>query len=310
MLIPSMYIAIVIGFIWHLNKPEIHINKKLAKHVSLYLLLAIGLKGGMPLREATSLSPIIFGVGFSFCLTGVAFALLVKSGFPVLKASITAAFYGSVSAITFIAGVVLLKEKGVEFEGILSAVMAAMEVPPILMGIILPMVFIDAGVDRPKVSFRQIYTAVLNPSVLALFLGTGIGMISPLEPLIHGILWPFYVAVLVFLVCAGKKIATNIKGLGKMRIFLKVNLVMIVIGLLTGLLIGKFLGFGVGGIFLFGLLGASMSYIAVPASLEGVFPKEHETISTAISAALGITLTVNLTLLVPYLWLAEIVFAL
>ncbi|WP_420404573.1 sodium-dependent bicarbonate transport family permease [Nisaea sp.] len=130
----------ILGFLAALARVDLSLPQPVAKTIALYLMLAIGFKGGAGLAEsgagAASVMPLLVGIVFSGLFPLLAFgALRVASGLGRTDAAAVAAHYGSISIVTFLTATQVLADRGDSAEGILVAVAAAMEAPAIVAGL-------------------------------------------------------------------------------------------------------------------------------------------------------------------------------
>lgn len=133
----------VLGIIATLVKSDLKIPESSSKFISLYLLFAIGFKGGQELSHSEFNSEILYSILFAILLSIIVpvytfYILKSKVGIP--NAGAIAAAYGSVSAVTFVAAVSFLENQGITFGGHMVAIMAIMESPAIIVGVILIMI--------------------------------------------------------------------------------------------------------------------------------------------------------------------------
>ncbi len=289
-----------LGIAATLIKSDLEVPSPLPRLFSLYLLLAIGLKGGFELAhtglQAQGFAVLGMALAASALVPWLAFPLLAKRVGRKNAAAIAAA-YGSVSAVTFITGVSWLETSNTPFSGYMVAALAVMESPAIVSGMLLSK---KRGED--KQGFREaVREALTNGSVVLLLGALLIGWISgekgakSLEvftgPLFKGVL-------LLFLLDMGLVAARRFGGLKKRASFLLAFgfLFPLSIGLL-GLLSGKLLGLPPGDLLLWCLLCGSGSYIAVPAAMRLAVPKADP--SLYITLPLAITFPFNILLGIP-----------
>jgi hypothetical protein len=292
-----------------LLRSELKLPAALYDSLSIVLLLAIGLKGGEGLAQQ-SLAPLLPQVGAVIVLcaiqTLIAFAILRGPGrFGRADAAATAAHYGSVSVATFAVAVAWLIARDIAFEPQMAILLAIMEVPAILLGIVLA-----RGVGRTT-DWRALgHEAFLGKGVTLLLGGMAIGWIAGPEGLapIKGLFFDLFKGVLaLFLLEMGLIVSRQMGELKRSGAFLiAFGLGMPLFSALLGLGAGMLLGLSVGGSTLLATLAASASYIAVPAAMRLAVPEAKPAISLA--AALGVTFPFNILAGIPlYHWLAKTV---
>lgn len=298
-----------LGVIAVLVGSDLEIPSPLPKLFSLYLLLAIGFKGGLELQHSglggQVLPTIAAAVAMSLVVPVYSF-LLLKLRFDGFNAAAIAATYGSISAVTFITAEGFLETQKLPFDGFMVAALALMESPAIIVGLLLvklasPQRRPDAKEMRWQELLRE---AFLNSSVLLLVGSLVIGLlVAAYSPASVAKMLPFseqlfYGALSFFLLDMGIVAAQRIRDLREAGAFLVgFSIVMPLFNSLVGVLISKGLGLEPGNALLFVVLCASASYIAVPAAMRMTVPEANP--SLYISMALGVTFPFNIIVGIP-----------
>lgn len=294
------------GLVAGLLRSELKLPGALYESLSVFLLLVIGLKGGQGLATQP-LAPLIPQIGAVILLgaaqTLIAFAFLRGLGrFGRADAAATAAHYGSVSVATFAVAVAWLGARSIDFEPQMSILLAIMEIPAILVGIVLA-----RGVSRDT-DWRALgHEAFLGKGVTLLLGGMAIGWAAGPDGLapVKGLFFDLFKGVLaLFLLEMGLIVSRQVGELRRRGMFLiAFGLGMPLLSSLLGLATGWMLGLSLGGMTLLATLAASASYIAVPAAMRLAVPEANPAISLA--AALGVTFPFNILAGIPfYHWLA------
>lgn len=287
-------------------KSDLEIPQPLPKLFSLYLLLAIGFKGGYELAQSGMNTQIALTLIASIVMALVVpvysfFILRLK--LDAYNAAAIAATYGSISAVTFITASSFLEKLEISYGGHMVASLALMESPAIIIGIILVRVFAPAQEGETEAFSwgKVLHESFLNGSVFLLVGSLMIGLLTgekgweKLEPFTQGI---FYGALTFFLLDMGLVAAKRIRELQKTGSFLIGFSIFVPIGnAILGIIIGKVLGFGQGNTLLFAILSASASYIAVPAAIRMTIPEANP--SLYVSMALAVTFPFNIIVGIP-----------
>ncbi|MDX1725485.1 MAG: sodium-dependent bicarbonate transport family permease [Pseudomonas sp.] len=296
----------IFGLCAGLLKSELKLPPALYETLSIVLLLAIGLHGGVELAEQASLQLLgqaVLVLGLGVVLPVLAFGVLRGLGFDRVNAAAVAAHYGSVSAGTFAVVVAFMLARGIEFESYMPLFVAILEIPAILVGILLA-----KGLARDT-DWRELGREIfLGKSIMLLLGGLIIGAVAgkeaikPLEPLYTSMFKP----VLAFFLLEMGLIASG--QLGALRQFglrlLGFALLMPLLGALIGALLARLMGLSLGGTAVLATLAASASYIAVPAAMRLAVPEANPSLS--LTASLGISFPFNILIGIPlYLALAE-----
>ena len=292
---------------------DLDIPNPLPKLFSLYLLVAIGFKGGHELYES-GLSPLII----STLLAAVFMASIVPVySFFILRlkldnynAAAIAATYGSISAVTFITASSLLDKIQIPYGGHMVAALALMESPAIVVGLILVRVFAKKAAnvsgdeeESTETSWGEVLReAFLNGSVLLLIGSLIIGLLTGGDGWAKVHLFVekdlFYGALMFFLLDMGLVAARRIQDLRKTGMFLiGFAVLMPITNALIGIMLAKVIGMGQGDALLFSVLCASASYIAVPAAMRMTVPEANP--SLYVSMALAITFPFNIIIGIP-----------
>lgn len=314
-LLSPIILFFALGFAAAYAKSDLVIPEAVAKGMSLYLLFAIGFKGGASVAshgvDGTLISALIAGVVLSFLLPVIAFGLLrVMTALDVTNAAAVAAHYGSISIVTFVAGSSVLTSAGLESEGFMVAVAAAMEAPAILAALWLIARYGDASKDG-GMDGELLREILLNGSIVLLVGSFLIGVITGAEGLARiesFIVAPFQGVLCLFLLDMGLVAGRGLRSAaGVLRPgLLAFGVLMPIVGSLFGLGAGLLVGLSPGGITLLMVLAASASYIAVPAAMRVALPEANPSIYLTMS--LGVTFPFNLTLGIPiYLAIARTV---
>lgn len=302
-----MVLAFALGALAAAFRSDLAFPKGLTDGLSAYLLLAIGWKGGQALAEASlgeiwlpALVTLALGVTTPF----VAFAALRTLRFERIDAAAIAAHYGSVSAVTFAAGLTFLDARGDSPEGFMATLLALLEVP----GIVIALALAGAGggvrlgrVIRETVTGKGIVLLVGGLAIGALASDTGAAQVSPFfEGLFFGVLT-------VFLLDLGLIAARRARDLrvGGVRL-VAFALVMPLVGGTVGVLLGTASGLSSGGAAILGIMAASASYIAATAAVRQTLPEASPALY--LTASLAITFPFNLAVGIPlYAALADTV---
>lgn len=291
-------------------RSDLEIPKNSSKFISLYLLLSIGFKGGQELAHSSIDAEIIWGLLF-----GIALAILVpaytffilRTRFSVANSGAIAASYGSVSAVTFVTAISFLELKQITSGGHMVAVMALMEAPSIIVGALL-MAYFDKD---PATEFnipKVVKHSITNGSVLLILGSLFIGFTASdqqaegIKPFTTDIFKGFLAVFLLDMgITSGRKLADLInKGWFALGFAI---VIPIVNGCVVAVASGLFSN-STGDRFLFSILAASASYIAVPAAMQLAAPKANP--SLYLPMALAITFPFNITLGMPlYLSLVQ-----
>jgi hypothetical protein len=296
-------------------RSDLEIPAQVAKALSLYLLFAIGFKGGVALAESNIdlgvMLTLLAAIALSALIPVYTFFLLRKR-LSIADAAATAATYGSVSAVTFVTAAGYLDMQGVDWSGYLVAAMALMESPAIIVGILLYKRYTrkDAASDT-GFSWKQLLNeSLFNGSVLLIMGSMLIGWISgpagmdQVAPLVKGL---FLGLLCLFLLDMGIVAARRFKDFSQsvagqvsgrpFRLMLIVGLGLPLFNAMIGLLVAAALGLGEGNALLFMVLVASGSYIAVPAAMRLALPEANP--GTYLTMSLAITFPFNLLIGIP-----------
>lgn len=290
----------VLGMAAAFARSELAVPEALAKGMSLYLMAAIGLKGGVAVSESgvdtTVALALLAGVGASFSLPLIAFTLLRSFGkLDQVNAGAVAAHYGSVSVVTFVTAVEIYELRGTPPGGFMVAVMAAMETPAILTGLILArraMVKDAAAAKRP--TGELLHEVFFNASVVLLLGAFAIGVVSGASGFDD--VAPFFQAgfkgvLCLFLLDMGLIAARRLMDARAMTWRLATIAVALpLINGAIGTLLGTAIGLDIGSAAVLGVLCASASYIAVPAAMRLALPEADP----------GIYLTMSLSVTFPF----------
>lgn len=291
-------------------KSDLEIPPNSSKFISLYLMFSIGFKGGLELSHSSFdmeiLWSLLFGV-FLALFVPIYTYFILRRKFSVADAGAIAATYGSVSAVTFVTAVSFLEIEQIPFGGHMVAVMALMEAPSIIIGVLLMAWFRKnktTSIDIPSV----IKHSLTNGSVLLIMGSLVIGFLASdqqargIEPFTTDIFKGFLAVFLLDMgITSGKKLAD----------FMKKGWFAFAFSIVIPILNGSVVAFvssvftdSDGNRFLFAILAASASYIAVPAAMRLAAPKANP--SLYLPMALAITFPFNITLGMPlYLYLVQ-----
>jgi hypothetical protein len=295
----------LLGIIAVQIKSDLNIPENSSKFISMYLLLSIGFKGGQELSHSGMNAELMMSMGLGLLLAGVIPVIsffLLKKKFGVQNAGAIAASYGSVSAVTFVTSISFLDFEGVSFNGHMIAVMALMEAPAIIVGVMLINYFkSQSGQDTPSLKGILLHSFT-NGSVLLIIGSLFIGFMASAEQA-EGIK-PFTTDIFkgflaVFLLDMGLTSGRSLSAIMKKGVapFLFSRLMPFFNGL-AALLISMQITDSVGNQLLFAILGASASYIAVPAAMKQAVPEANS--GLYLPMALGITFPINVMIGIPF----------
>jgi hypothetical protein len=314
-LISPIILSFALGVAAALARSDLSVPEAAAKALSIYLLFAIGFKGGASVAEhgvdARLLGALAAGLVLSAGLPVIALYLLrVMTRLDIVDAAAVAAHYGSISIVTFVAASSVLTSQAIVSEGYMVAVAAVMEAPAILSALWLLSRARPPGDGEAMDStlWREI---LLNGSIVLLVGAFLIGAATGTEGLAKidsFIVAPFQGVLCLFLLDMGLVAGRGLRqSAGSLtRGLLGFGVLMPLIGATCGLLIGLLLGLAPGGVALMMTLSASASYIAVPAAMRVALPEANPSIYLTLS--LGITFPFNLTIGIPlYVAVAQIV---
>ena len=286
----------LLGILAGLARSDLAIPEAIAKGLSLYLMAAIGLKGGVAVAQSglsvDMLVVLAAGIAASFGLPFIANVVLRGFGrLDAMNAGAIAAHYGSVSVVTYVTAVEILGARGTPPEGYMVAVLAAMETPAILAGLMLARSRKSEGGGNKGELLHEVF---LNASVVLLLGAFFIGMIAGPSGFVD--VAPFFEAgfkgvLCLFLLDMGLIAARRLLSTRAMTW----RLVAIAIALplfngLLGTIVIAMVGVDVGTVAAFGVLCASASYIAVPAAMRLALPEADP----------GLYLTMSLSITFPF----------
>ena len=293
----------VLGILAVYLKSDLEIPPNSSKFISLYLLFAIGFKGGQELSHEVIGSEIawsmVFGIGISLLIPLYSFFILQKR-LGVYDAAAIAAAYGSVSAVTFVTAASYLEAQQLSLHGHMVAIMALMESPAIIMGLILVSIFNDNPEEKIKKS-SAIRHSFTNSSVILILGSLIIGYLANakqaegIKPFTNDLFKGF---LAIFLLDMG------ITSGRKLKSFFSFGWFPIVFAILIPLINGSAVALlsavvtsDASNRFMFAILAASASYIAVPAAIKISVPKANP--GLFLPMALAITFPINITIGMP-----------
>ncbi|OUC12598.1 MAG: sodium-dependent bicarbonate transport family permease [Alkalinema sp. CACIAM 70d] len=293
------------GMIAKLVKSDLEIPPPLPKLFSLYLLMAIGFKGGYEIAESGFTNEIALTLATSVamaCLIPIYSFFILRLRLDVYNAAAIAAAYGSISAVTFVTAGSFLSKLGIDFGGHMVAALALMESPAIIVGLLLVRMHAAKKQESESMSWKELLReAFLNGSVFLLMCSLVVGLLTgeagweKMKPFVNDL---FYGALAFFLLDMGLVSAKRLGDLRKAGSFaIGFSVFMPVFNAVLGILIARFLGMGVGNALLFAVLCASASYIAVPAAMRMSVPEANPSIY--ISMALALTFPFNIVVGIP-----------
>lgn len=290
----------LLGLTAGLLRSELRLPPAVYEFVSILLLLAIGLKGGVELAKqpfSHLLPQMVAVVIMGFLLPLMAFPVLRYVGrFRRADAASIAAHYGSVSVGTYAVAAAYFNSHEIAFEEHMPLLLTLLEIPAILIGIVLA-----RGLSSDTRLGTVAHEVFLGKSIVLLVGGLLIGWIAgpegltPIKPLFFDL---FKGVLALFLLEMGLITAAQVGGLRKYGVFLIVfGIAMPVFSAIIGTALGHALGLSVGGTAMLATLAASASYIAVPAAMRISVPEANPTLSLA--ASLGVTFPFNVLVGIP-----------
>lgn len=306
-LLSAPVLAFVLGVVAVAVRSDLKVPDAITQVLSIYLLLAIGLKGGVALADTDPASlavPLALAIAFGLItpvLAYLALRVLTPLG-PVDRGSV-AAHYGSTSLVTFTAALVALESARIAVPGYAATMLTVLEVPGILIGLLLA----RRHTARHAGWGTTVHEILTGKSILLLVGGLTIGAIigetgyASVEPFFGD---PFRGILVLFLLALGIDAAQKFGALrtGAVGLIAFAILFPLIVGS-AAVLVGTLAGLDTGGAAILGVLCASASYIAAPAAVRMSLPDAN--LAYPLAASLGVTFPVNLTLGIPlFTWLA------
>ena len=302
-LLSPVILSFVLGLVAALGRSDLSVPEAAAKAMSIYLLFAIGFKGGAAVAsnglDATLVATLVAGFVLSAVLPFIAFAMLrALTNLSRIDAAAVAGHYGSISIVTFVAATSVLEGRAISSEGYMVAVAAVMEAPAILSALWL----VSRGGSGRRMDSELMREIMLNGSIVLLVGAFVIGAITGqegLDKVSNFIVGPFTGVLCLFLLDMGLVAG---RGLRESRGVLNMGavafgIIMPLVGSVFGLGAGLLIGLSPGGIALLMVLSASASYIAVPAAMRVALPEANPSVYLTLS--LGVTFPFNLTIGIP-----------
>ena len=301
----------LLGIIATRLKSDLEIPNNTSKFISLYLLFSIGFKGGQELSHSEFdleiIWSVIFGIFIAVIIPIYSFFILTRK-FNIENSGAIAAAYGSVSAVTFVTAITFLEIQKYTFSGHMVAVMALMEAPAIIIAVILMRLYKKEESNTTKIS-SVIKHSLTNGSVLLILGSLLIGFLASdqqamgIKPFTTDIFKGFLAIFLLDMgIVSGKKLDDFFKSGWFTALF------AIFIPLINGCIIAfisQIVTQSIGNRFIFAILAASASYIAVPAAMKIIAPKANPGIF--LPMALAVTFPFNITFGMP-IYLAVILY--
>jgi hypothetical protein len=291
----------LLGIIAVQVKSDLTIPESSSKFISLYLLFSIGFKGGQELAHSSFnleiVWAVVFGISVAMVIPIYSFYLLKKK-LGVSNAGAIAAAYGSVSAVTFVTAVAFLDLQNIKFNGHMVAIMALMEAPAIIIGVVLISFYKKQNDLKILHIIRHSFT---NGSVMLIMGSLIIGLLASdsqalgIKPFTTDIFKGFLVLFLLDMgMTSGRKLSEFIKN-GWFTVAFA-----LIVPLVNGCIVAALSGFvthEVGDRFIFAILAASASYIAVPAAMKIAVPEANP--GLYLPMALAVTFPFNITIGLP-----------
>ncbi|MFM9838339.1 MAG: sodium-dependent bicarbonate transport family permease [Cyclobacteriaceae bacterium] len=315
-ILSPMVLAFLLGIIASRIKSDLKFPDSLYQSLTIYLLIAIGMKGGYKLSLATFsevFQPAMVAIGLCCSIPLWTYWLMRRAGkFDVYNSAALAAHYGSVSAVTFSAALAFHESLQIPFEGFMPSMLAMMEIPAILIGISLARINAPMSDNKEQVPLKEVARELfagksslllLGFLIIGFFVGkTGWEQVSPLFDV------PFKGILTLFLLEAGLVAGRKLSDLKKGGLFLVgFGILFPIIHAVIGIYLGQLAGLSLGGATILGTLAASASYIAAPAACRVALPEANP--SYYLTSALAITFPFNITVGLPlYHEIAKMIF--
>jgi hypothetical protein len=307
-LLSPVVLFFVLGVAAAYAQSDLAIPEPISKALSLYLMLAIGFKGGVALASSGLDSLVVvaltLAISLSLLLPVIAFSLLrLVTSLDSRNAAAIAAHYGSVSIVTFVAATSFLEYRQVQYEGFLVAMLAVMETPAIITGLLLARRGLNQASGNHKSVFsRQVLRQVFLCGSVVLLAGsfmigwtTGDRGMQIMAPLLKE---PFQAVLAIFLLDMGLLVGKRLSDFGQVgKQLVMFGIYMPLIGAGIGMAAAAAIGLSVGGITLVAVLAASASYIVVPAAMRLSLPQANPAIYVTLS--LAVTFPFNLVFGIP-----------
>ena len=301
-------IAFALGILAVAIRSDLAIPEPVQQGMSIYLLLAIGLKGGVGLRESEPnelVVAVLLALALGIVIPLAAFyglRLFTRLG-PIDRGAV-AAHYGSTSLVTFTAALVFMQSANVPVPGFAPTLLTVLEIPGIVVALLLAQRASNTG-TKLSATLHEILTGksiVLLVGGLAMGAAIGSSGYESIAPLFSDL---FRGALVLFLLGLGLEVGARLRSVGEAGVgLIAFAIVFPVLAGTLGVATGSLVGLGVGGATVLGVLCASASYIAAPAAVRFSLPQAN--LAIALTASIAITFPFNLVLGIPlFAWLAE-----
>jgi hypothetical protein len=303
-------LGFALGLVAVLVGGDLRLPDAVYQGLSMYLLLAIGIKGGVALRASSLgdvLLPTLATIGLGVLIPVLAY-LILRRATPLsgLDRGAIAAHYGSTSLVTFTAALVFLEASSIAVEGFVTTLLAVMEIPGIVVGLLLA----GRAANRSLSWGASLHEILVGKSILLLVGGLVLGVLTGASG--YERVEPFFGALFVgiltlFLVELGTLAGRRLPDLKTAGIGLPIFAILFpILAGTIGVTVGSLAGLSVGGATILGVLSASASYIAAPAAVRLALPEANP--GFYLTASLGITFPFNLVIGIPlYLEIAQVI---
>lgn len=293
-LLDPVVLFFALGILAGLVKSDLKVPRQLYETLTIYLLVSIGLQGGVKLHGMSVSEfylPVLGALALGVSLPLIAYpALRLRLDRP--NAAALAAHYGSISIVTFAVATAFLEEMGIGYEGYLTILVVILEIPAIIVGILLA---------RDRMNWNAAREVFTGKGVFLLLGGLIMGSVlgpERIEPVSFLFFDLFKGALAFFLLEMGLVVSHRFSDLKEVGWFIVVfALAMPIVGGSVALLIARLLGFSLGGTLLFVVLGASASYLAATAAMRVAVPEAKPTYY--VTASLAITFPFNVLIGIP-----------
>ena len=303
-LLDPVILFFVLGLVAGVAGSDLRLPESLYETLSIYLLVSIGLKGGVELANGdpgAMIIPLLASIGLGILIPPLAFTILRASKrFGRADAAAIAAHYGSVSVVTFAVAITFLDRLQVPYEEYVTTLLVIMEIPGIAVGVIIARLGNGTG-KRVLALGRLAHEVFFGKSILLLVGGMAVGsLVGPhrmggVEILFFDL---FRGALAFFLLEMGIVTARRLADLRSVGGFLVAfGIAMPLLSGFLGVLAGALVGLSVGGTTILATLAASASYIAATAAMRVAVPEANPTLY--LTASLGVTFPFNIVVGIP-----------